>query len=94
MHHFPVQGEGFHRRMRRPEDGAARGFVHPPGFQAHVAVFHQVHPADAVFAAEVVEPGQEIGGAEALAVHRHRVAVLEVDLHVLRLIRGRPPAIW
>ena len=64
MHHFPVQGEGLHRLVRGPEDGAARGFIDAPGFQAHVAVFHQVHPADAVFAAQFVQPGQEVGRAQ------------------------------
>jgi len=87
-----VQGDRLQRPMRRVEDGAPRGLVDAPRLHSHVAVLHQVHPADAVLAAQSVDPLEERHRPQPVAVHRHRVAPLEVDLDVDGHVRLPPPA--
>ena len=60
---------------------AAGRLVDAARLEADEAVLHQVHASDAVRAAELVEPGEEGRRRERRAVHRHRVAGLEGDLH-------------
>ena len=66
----------------------------PPGrlvdaarLHADEAVLDEVEPADAVPPAELVEPGEQRGGRQRLAVDADRVAPLEADLDVFRRVR-------
>ncbi len=61
MHHLAVHGDRFDRPVRFLEDGAARGLVDAAALHADEAVLEQVDPADAVFAAEFVQLGQQVG---------------------------------
>ena len=65
--------------MRAGVDLAAGGFVHAAALHADEAVFDQVKAADAVLAAQLVESGQQRGGAHRLAIERNAVALLEID---------------
>lgn len=46
--------------MRRAEDGRARGFVAPAGFDTDEAVFDDIDPSDAVFPRERVELEKDV----------------------------------
>src|SRR3546814_21042420 len=59
-------------------DGAARRLIHAARLHAHEAVFDQIEPADAVLAAEIVEPRQQGRRAHPLAVDGDAVAALEI----------------
>ena len=71
----------------------ARRLVHAAGLHADVAVLDEVDAPDPVLPAEPVEPLEERHRSEPLAVDRHGVPGLELDLdrgrHVRRLL-GRP----
>ena len=88
MHHLAVQGERFDLPMRVHEDGAAGRLVHAARLHAHEAVLDQVYAADPVFAPELVERPEHAGGGQLPAVHRHAVAMGEVEFDVLRFVRG------
>ncbi len=75
------------RPMRREKYRATGRLVDSPRLHADKAVLDQIEPADAVGAGELVEAGEQRRGREALAVDRDRIAALEVDLDVGRLIR-------
>ncbi len=68
------------------QDRAARRLVHAARLHAHQAVLHHVGAADAVDAAQLVQPRHQLDGAAGHAVDALRDALLEVDLHVLRLV--------
>jgi hypothetical protein len=68
--------------MRLQQDRAAGGLVDAARLHADEAVFHEVEAADAVLAAQLVEPGQDRRGRHRLAVDRDRVALLEGDLDI------------
>ena len=54
--------------MRFVENGAAGGFINAAGLHANHAVFHDVHNADAVFAAELIQGGNNFGDLHLFAV--------------------------
>src|SRR3546814_15413953 len=86
MAHLAVQRDALDRPVGDVQDAAARGLVEAAVLHADEAVLDQVEPADAVGAAELVEPGEHGGRAQALAVDRHGVALLEADLVEGRLV--------
>ena len=69
-------------------DGAAGGFVHAAGLDAHKAVLDHVHATDAVLAAKFVQLHHDLGGRQGFAVHGNRIAVLEGDGDVFGFIGG------
>ena len=87
MHDFPVHGEAFHLPVRKMQDGAAGRFIHAPRFHAHVPVLHHVHPAYAVFAADLVQRFHHAERGKFFAVHRHAIAFHEIQHDEFRLVR-------
>src|SRR5438132_4629588 len=59
--------------MGREQDGAARRLVQAARFHADVAVLHEIEPADAVLAPELVETRQQARRREFVAVDRARI---------------------
>ena len=53
--HFTVNRDRFNVAVGRQQDGAAGGFINAAALHAHEAVFHNVHAADAVLAAQGVQ---------------------------------------
>ncbi|MFS8628689.1 MAG: hypothetical protein FWJ73_04935 [Limnochordales bacterium] len=84
----PVDGQRFQLAVRRVQQRPARRFVHPARLHAHQAVFHDIDTPDPVAAADGVQLLQQRDGIARRPVHRHRVAFLKADLHVLRLVGG------
>ena len=74
--------------MRLHEDGSAGGLVHAPGLHAHHPVFHDIHDADAVFAAQLVKFADDVGNFHLLAVDADGDALFKGHGHVLTLIRS------
>ena len=65
--HF-VKAKRFEIIVREIENGAAGRLVNAAAFHTDEPVFHDVEDADAVFAAELVEPdGRILTGADILA---------------------------
>ena len=87
MHDLPVHGEAFHLPVRKVQDGAAGRFIHAPRFHAHVPVLHHVHPPDTVFAADFVQRLHHAERRQLFAVHRHAIALHEIERHEFRLVR-------
>ena len=80
MERLAVERERLERPARDVHDRAAGCLVHAPRLHSDEPVLDEVDAPDSVLAAQPVEPGEERDGVEPLAVHRHRVAPLEVDL--------------
>jgi len=70
------------------ENGAAGGLVDTTTLHTDKAVLHQIDAANAVFATQFVEFGKQVGRRETLTVDGDSIAFFELDLDVLRLIRG------
>jgi hypothetical protein len=68
------------------QDRAAGRLVDAARLHADEAVLDEIEPADAVVAAELVELGQQRRRRHLLAVDGDRVALLEADLDVGRLV--------
>ena len=86
VHHLAVHRERLDRAVRRVQDRAARRLVDAARLHADVAVLDEVDAADAVLAAESVQPLEQRHRSEPLPVDRDRIAGLEVDLDRLRLV--------
>src|SRR6185437_15539647 len=86
MRGVAVERDAFDAAMRGMEDGAARRLVNAARLHADEAVLDQIEPADAMLAAELVEPRQQRRRRQRLAVDRNRVTVLELDLDIFRLV--------
>jgi hypothetical protein len=93
---FAVEGDRLDGAVGAQQDGAARGFVAAARLHADVAVLDQVEAADAVLAAQLVEPASSSWRLHALAVDRDQIALLEFEIDVLggigRLLRRHRPA--
>ena len=87
MRRAAVERDRFDAAMGCEQDGAAGRLVHAARLHADEAVLHQIEAADAVGAAELVQLGQQRGRRQFLAVDRDRVALLEADLDIGRLVR-------
>src|SRR5215471_3177539 len=87
MRRAAVERDLLDAAMGREQDRAARRLVHAARLHADEAVLDEVEPADAVLASELVEPRQEIGRREFLAVDRRRIAALELDGEIRRPVR-------
>ena len=70
-----VERDRFDGPVRGEQDRAARRLVHAARLHADEAVLDQIDAADAVVAAELVEPGEQRGGRHRLAVEAHRIAL-------------------
>ena len=79
------------RAVRRVEDRRRRRLVDLAALDPDEAVLDVVDPADAVVAAEVVQPVDELDRGEPLAVDRDRDAALELDRDLDRRRRRRRP---
>ena len=77
--------------MGRVQDRRGRRLVDLAALDADEAVLDVVDPADAVGAAQRVQPVHQLDGAEPLAVERDRDAALERDddLDRVRRLAGR-----
>ena len=73
--------------MRLHEDRATGGFIDAARLHADKPVLDEIHPADAVLAAEFVERLQHAARGEFFAVHRDAVAFHEIEFHVFRFVR-------
>ena len=73
--------------MRRHENRPARRLVYASGFDADQAILDQVHLADTVFAAQLVQRFDQFHTACEFAVQLHRHAFEESDRYIVRLIR-------
>ena len=87
MHDLAIHGNRFHGNMGDSQDGSPGCFVNPARFHTHVAIFHHIHPADAVFSSQFIETGQQFRRGHGLAVHRNRVSLFIPDLNVGSLVR-------
>src|SRR6185312_5808574 len=87
MRRAAIQGDALDAAMRRMEDGAAGRLVDAARLHADEAVLDQVEAADAVPAAELVEPRQQLRRRQRHAIDRDGVAALELDLDVFGLVR-------
>ena len=85
-----VEADFFQLVVSVVEDGAARSLIHAAALHADQTVFHHVHDADTVSAAQLVELLDEFHSAQLFAVDSGGNALLKVDGHVFRL--GREPA--
>mmetsp|Transcript_21646 Transcript_21646/g.36169 ORF Transcript_21646/g.36169 Transcript_21646/m.36169 type:complete len:344 (-) Transcript_21646:133-1164(-) len=81
-----IQADGLDGPVRHVQHAPAGRLVHAAALHAHEAVLHQVQAPDAVGTAELVQLGQQHRGGELLAVDRHGVALLELDLDVRGLV--------
>ena len=77
----------FDRAVRRQQHGAARRLVDPTRLHAHEAVLDQIDAADAVGAGQLVEAREQGRRRQRFAVDRDRIAPLEGELEVSRLVR-------
>ena len=64
--HLAVQGDGLQIAVRGAQDGAAGGLVDAAGLHADKTVLHHVQAADAVGAAQCIEPGHQRHRSQAL----------------------------
>ena len=87
MHRLAVERERLHRAMRHMQDGAARRLVDAARLHADIAVLDEIDSADAVVAAKLVQPREQRGGRELLAVDGDRVALGKADGDDRRLVR-------
>ena len=81
-----IQRDLFDPAMRLKQDGAAGGFIKTARLHPDKAVFHQIKQTDAVLAAQFVQPCQDGGRAQGLAVDRDGIALFKGHLHVFRRI--------
>ena len=88
VHQVAVHGQLLDQAMGRVEDRHAGRLVDPAALHPHEAVLHHVDAPDAVAAADLVEPADDLEGPERLAVDAHRHAGLETDRHVFDLVGG------
>src|SRR5262249_56761258 len=84
-----VERDALDAAMGGVQDGAARRLIDAAALHADEAVLDQIEPADAVGLAEFVEPRQQRRRRQLLAVDRHGIAALELDLDIGRLVRRR-----
>src|ERR1700751_4598126 len=88
MHHLAVKRELLDGAMAMHQDSHSWTLIHTARLDAHVTILDQIDPSHAVPAAYFVGPLYEPGGREPFAVDRNRIAAIELDLNILRLIRG------
>ena len=81
-----VERQALDRAVGGDQDRAPRRLVDAARLHADEAVLHHVDPSDPVGTAESVQPLDQGGGVQRRAVHRHRVAVVEIDLHPSRAV--------
>ena len=86
MDHLAIQRDRFHRAVRLFQNGAAGGFIHAAALHAHETIFQQVDPANAMFAAQLVEFGQKGRRRQAFAVDGHRIALFERNFQIFRFV--------
>ena len=82
--HRAIERDRLDAAMSGEQDSAARRLVHAARLHADEAVFHQVEPADAIGAAELIELGEQRRRRHFLAVDRRGIAALEIDGDVRR----------
>ena len=73
--------------MSRHEDGSARCLIHTTGFHSDDTVFHDVDDSDAVFAAQSVQLGDDLGNFHLFPIQRFRDTCFECHGHVFRFVR-------
>ena len=86
MQRLAVEGDAFQLAVRRHQDRAAGGFIHAAGFHAHQPVLHQVHAADGIASADLVQALDQFRRRELPAVDRNRIPEFETDLHRFRFV--------
>ena len=74
MHRLAVEGERLDSPVRDVEDGAARRLIHAARLHANIAVLDEIDAADAVIAAELVQPGEQSSRRQGLAVDGDGIA--------------------
>ena len=84
-----VQADALDAPPRSQQHGTPRRLVHAPRLHPHEAGLHDVDAADPVVAGDFVELRQQRRGGESRSIQRNGVAVLESDLDVGGLVRGR-----
>ena len=87
MHYLAIHGDGFHLPMRKMQNGTTRRFVYSATLHAHKPVFHDVHTADTVLAAQLIELPHHPEWIQSLAVHSDTVSLIELEMHILGFIR-------
>ena len=88
MRQVALEAQLLERAVRLVQDRPAGGFVDPPALHADQAVLDDRDLPDPVLTAHGVQRGDELvpRAGVARAVHGHRVATLELDLDVFRLV--------
>ena len=87
MRRAAIKGDLLDAAMRFEQDGAAGGFIDAARFHADKAPFHQIKPANAVFASQLVQAGQDRRRRHGFAVDRHRIAELKANFDKFSVIR-------
>ena len=72
--------------MSFAQDSPTRGLVDTTRLHANRAVLKKIDAADAVLTAEEVQMCQQLCRGHLLAVNGNRIAVLELDFHILGLV--------
>ena len=81
-----VQNQLLQLLMRLVEDGSAGSLIDAAGLHAHNAVFHDIHDADAVLSAQLVEFADDIGNLHLLSVDGGGGALFKGHGHIFRFV--------
>ena len=73
--------------VRREQDGAAGRFIDAARLHADEPILDQIEPADTVVVTIFVQLSEQRRGRQRLAVDAHRIATLEADRNLGRLVR-------
>src|SRR5699024_9826687 len=77
FHGVAVKDQFLKLLVSRHEDGSSRSLVNAAGLHAYYTVFHDIDDADAVFSAQAVQFGDDLGYFHGFAVQGLRNACLE-----------------
>ncbi len=87
VRHFAVEAHRLDGAVRLEQDGAAGRPVAAARLHADIAVLDQVEAADAVFAADLIQRGEQLVGLHLLAVEGDGITLPEFEIEVLGLVR-------
>ena len=73
--------------MREMQNGASGRLVNAAAFHSDEAIFHNVHAADSVFSAELVQGFYHAERREFFFIHADAIAVLEDKFDIFRFVR-------
>jgi len=81
-----IQRNGFQHLVGAVQNGAAGCLIYAAALHAHQTVFHQIHQADAVSAADFIKGKHNLLSAHFLAIEGYRHALFKVQRNIFRLV--------